>query len=103
MAGQRVQIIKKDGKGGGKLQFGTEVVSSSDGTLTALLGASPGASTSVSIMIDLLHEMFKDEMRMDSWRAKIKEMIPTFGSDLIQDGELCKRTRDRTGRVLKLL
>ena len=103
VAGQRVQIIKKDGKGGGKLQFGTEVVSCSDGTLTALLGASPGASTSVSIMIDFLHHMFVDEMRTDAWRKKLKEIIPTFGSDLIRDGELCLRTRDRTSKVLKLV
>jgi hypothetical protein len=54
VAGQRVQIIKKDPEHGGVLQFGTEVVSSSDGSIAALLGASPGASTSVSIMLQLL-------------------------------------------------
>src|SRR5690606_21026657 len=53
-AGQRVQIIKKDGKNGGLLEFGTEVVHNSDNTVAALLGASPGASTSVYIMLDVL-------------------------------------------------
>ena len=46
-AGQRVQIMKKDEKKVGILQFGTEVVSSKDGTMCGLLGASPGASISV--------------------------------------------------------
>jgi len=54
-AGQRVQIIKKTGNGG-TLKFGTEIVNSSDGSLSALLGASPGASTAVSIMIEVLNK-----------------------------------------------
>lgn len=54
VAGQRVQVIKKDPKHGGILEFGTEIVSSADGSIAALLGASPGASTSVPIMINLL-------------------------------------------------
>jgi len=57
-AGQRVQIIKKDEEGGGKLQFGTEIVADDDGSLAALLGASPGASTSVSIMLDVVEKCF---------------------------------------------
>ncbi|GAA4054632.1 hypothetical protein GCM10023063_48920 [Arthrobacter methylotrophus] len=40
-AGQRVQIIKKDSKKGGVLQFGTEVITARDGSIGALLGASP--------------------------------------------------------------
>ncbi len=52
-AGQRVQIIKKT-KNGGSLKFGTEIVNAADGSLSALLGASPGASTAVAIMIEVL-------------------------------------------------
>ena len=52
-AGQRVQIIKTT-KDGGSLRFGTEVVNSKDGSLSALLGASPGASTAVQIMLEVL-------------------------------------------------
>lgn len=59
VAGQRVQIIKKDPVRGGILQSGTEVVSSADGLIAALLGASPGASTSVSIMLQLIERCFK--------------------------------------------
>ncbi|MEE9371790.1 MAG: malate dehydrogenase (quinone) [Saprospiraceae bacterium] len=103
VAGQRVQIIKKDKKEGGKLQFGTEVVSAADGSFSALLGASPGASTSVSIMINVLKDMFPDEMKSDDWRKAIKKMIPSYGESLITNGPFCNNVRDRTSRILKLL
>ncbi len=54
VAGLRVQIIKGTGDGGGELKFGTEVVTSADGSIAALLGASPGASTAVAIMHELI-------------------------------------------------
>lgn len=101
-AGQRVQVIKKDEKKGGILEFGTEVVSAADGSIAALLGASPGASTAVSIMLDLLNRCFADDLATDEWQAKIKEMIPTYGKLLAQDPELCKETRTRTSKVLKI-
>lgn len=101
IAGQRVQIIKKDEEKGGKLQFGTEVVHSADGTLSALLGASPGASTSVSIMIDVLRKCF-DDFETTAWQDAIREMIPSFGQSLIEDGDLLRQTRSRTTSILKL-
>ncbi len=102
IAGQRVQIIKKDNEEGGVLKFGTEVVKNADGSMAVLLGASPGASTSVSIMIDVLNQCFPDRMKTDEWKLKIKEMIPTYGESLIDNRELMHRTRDRTTRILKL-
>jgi len=101
-AGQRVQIIKKDDEEGGVLKFGTEIVTNEDNTLAALLGASPGASTSVSIMLDVLNVCFEDEMKSEAWQKKIKEMIPSYGESLIEDVELCRRTREMTTKVLKL-
>ncbi|CAH0230547.1 Malate:quinone oxidoreductase [Pedobacter sp. Bi27] len=101
-AGQRVQVIKKDEKQGGILEFGTEVVSAADGSIAALLGASPGASTAVSIMLDLLNRCFAEDLATDEWQAKIREMIPTYGKALAQDPELCKETRIRTSKVLKI-
>ncbi|MBT2563412.1 malate:quinone oxidoreductase [Pedobacter sp. ISL-68] len=101
-AGQRVQVIKKDEKQGGILEFGTEVVSAADGSIAALLGASPGASTAVSIMLDLLNRCFAEDLATDEWQAKIREMIPTYGKALAQDPELCKETRTRTSKVLKI-
>src|SRR4051812_34653328 len=102
MAGQRVQVIKKDEKEGGILEFGTEVVSASDGSLAALLGASPGASTAVSIMITVLNRCFKDKMQSPEWQQKLKKMIPSYGGSLATDAKLCAEVRSYTSRVLKL-
>lgn len=99
-AGQRVQVIKKDPKHGGILEFGTEVVSSADGSIAALLGASPGASTSVAIMINLLKRCFPDRAKSDSYRKKLREMIPSWGKKLNDDAELCQSTRNRTSAIL---
>jgi len=74
VAGLRVQIIKSDGNGGGELRFGTEVVTSADGSIAALLGASPGASTAVSIMLELLERCFP--ARWVSWQARLAQLIP---------------------------
>jgi malate dehydrogenase (quinone) len=102
VAGQRVQVIKKDEEEGGILEFGTEIVSAGDGSLAALLGASPGASTSVSIMLDVLRRCFKTEMQSGSWQTKLKEMIPSYRQSLSDDPELCYKTRRRTSKVLHL-
>ncbi|WP_207430107.1 malate:quinone oxidoreductase [Sabulibacter ruber] len=102
IAGQRVQVIKKDPKRGGVLEFGTEVVSSADGTIAALLGASPGASTAVSIMVGLIHKCFPEKAATSEWQNKIKEMIPSYGLSLAKNPQLCEETRAYTGRVLQL-
>ena len=102
IAGQRVQVIKKDDDEGGVLEFGTEIVSSADGSLVALLGASPGASTSVSIMLDVLQTCFKKELQSPEWQTKLKKMIPSYGLSLSADSELCKATRNHTSEVLRL-
>jgi malate dehydrogenase (quinone) len=101
-AGQRVQVIKKDKEAGGVLEFGTEIVSSADGSIAALLGASPGASTSVSIMLDLLKKCFPDRLATQDWQEKLKEMIPTYGSSLATDRALCEQTRKWSSEVLQL-
>jgi malate dehydrogenase (quinone) len=101
VAGQRVQIVKKDPVHGGILQFGTEVVSSADGSIAALLGASPGASVAVWIMLELIQRCFKNEMK-NGWVEKMTEMIPSFGQSLIDDAQLCKKIRGETAAVLKL-
>ena len=101
-AGQRVQVIKKDPKHGGVLEFGTEVVSSADGSIAALLGASPGASTSVAIMIDLLKRCFPERAKSNEYKKKLREMIPSWGQALNNDAELCAQVREHSQRVLKL-
>lgn len=102
IAGQRVQIIKKDEEKGGKLQFGTEVVSDKDGTVAALLGASPGASTSVSIMLELLSKVFPENCQSEEWQNIFKEMIPSYGKLLREHPELLKSIRQETTAELKL-
>ncbi len=102
IAGQRVQVIKKNEKGGGILEFGTEVVSAADGSLAALLGASPGASTAVSIMLSLLEKCFSSRLSTPEWQDKIRQMIPSYGRSMGQDAELCSEIRDWTCKVLGL-
>ncbi|HCM49261.1 MAG TPA: malate dehydrogenase (quinone), partial [Microbacterium sp.] len=79
-AGQRAQVMKKDPEKGGVLQFGTEVVSSADGTIAGLLGASPGASTAVAIMLGILKLSFPD--RIDEWEGTLRDLIPSYGGHL---------------------
>lgn len=101
-AGQRVQVIKKDKKEGGVLEFGTEVVVSEDGTVAALLGASPGASTAAAIMFGMLPLCFKKDATSEAWKNKIKEMAPSFGEQLSQNEKLVQQTREQTSRMLNL-
>lgn len=102
VAGQRVQVIKKDEEEGGILEFGTEVVSAADGSLAALLGASPGASTAVSIMLNLLERCFPDRLRTEAWQTKLREMIPSYGQSLGDNPALCREIREYTNEVLDL-
>jgi malate dehydrogenase (quinone) len=102
IAGQRVQVIKKDSEGDGMLEFGTEIVHNEVGNLAALLGASPGASTSVSIMLDLLKKCFPEQLKTTSWQQQLKLMIPTYGTDLATNGPLALQTRRRTHEILHL-
>ncbi len=101
-AGNRVQIIKQCDEKGGKLEFGTEIVTSSDGSIAALLGASPGASVSVQAMLDVMKRCFKDRMEHNDWQQKIKTAIPSFGESLIDDANLLKQVRTQTLNTLKL-
>jgi malate dehydrogenase (quinone) len=102
IAGQRVQIIKKNAERGGVLQFGTEVVSAADGSLAALLGASPGASTAVSIMLELIRRCFAEQVKTAEWQGKLKKMIPSYGESLAKDAGLYNRMHARTADVLEL-
>lgn len=103
IAGQRVQVIKKDPKHTGVLEFGTEVVTSADGSISALLGASPGASTSVPIMIQLIERCFKNHAKTDAWQQKFKQMIPSYGESLANNEALADETRARTSKALGLV
>ena len=101
-AGQRVQIIKNCENNWGKLEFGTEIVAAKDGTLAALLGASPGASVSVQAMIDVLERCFAAQLNSADWQQKLKQLVPSYGESLIENAGLLKATRARTLKTLKL-
>ncbi|GGG28638.1 putative malate:quinone oxidoreductase [Lysinibacillus alkalisoli] len=101
VAGQRVQVIKDTDKGGkGTLQFGTEVVTAEDGSVAALLGASPGASTAVKVMFDVIGKCFPEQM--PQWESKLKEMVPSYGKKLADHPELLEELHEATAKTLKL-
>jgi len=100
-AGQRVQIIKKDDSGRGKLEFGTELVAAKDGSLAALLGASPGASVAVQAMIEVLERCFPEKMA-SGWDQRLKEMIPSYGESLKNDAKLLEGIREEVLSTLKI-
>lgn len=102
VAGQRVQIIKPDATRGGDLEFGTEIVAAADRSIVALLGASPGASTATFIALEVLQRCFPQELTDTAWLPKLKEIIPTYGINLITDADACTRIRAETAPVLKI-
>jgi malate dehydrogenase (quinone) len=102
VAGQRVQIIKKDPTHGGVLEFGTELVTAADGSIVAMLGASPGASTAVWIMLQVIERCFADKLKAEGWSVKLKEIIPSYGESLAENPTLCQKVRADTAAVLHI-
>ncbi|WP_256659900.1 malate:quinone oxidoreductase, partial [Pseudomonas sp. LS-2] len=101
-AGQRVQIIKRDAEKGGVLKLGTEVVSSQDGTIAALLGASPGASTAAPIMLNVLEKIFKTQVATPEWQTKIRQIVPSYGTKLNDSPAAVQQEWNYTAEVLQL-
>ena len=100
VAGQRVQVIRRDRRKGGVLEFSTTVVNSADGSIAGLLGGSPGASTAVPIMLDVLQRCFNH--RYQSWLPTLKEMVPSLGAELSREPALYDEVRAWGNRVLQL-
>jgi len=101
-AGQRVQIIKNVPGKGGVLKLGTEVVVSEDRSVSALLGASPGGSTSPAIMLSLLERVFPDQMKTAAWQEKIRDIVPSYGKKLNENLQLLAATWASTAETLQL-
>ncbi|HEX7322245.1 MAG TPA: malate dehydrogenase (quinone) [Mycobacterium sp.] len=95
VAGQRVQVIRH-----GSLEFDTTVVSAADGSIAGLLGASPGASTAVSDMLDVLARCFPD--RYESWLPTLTEMVPSLGVALSREPGLFQEVWQWGTKVLQL-
>lgn len=100
VAGQRVQVIKDTAAGKGTLQFGTEVINAADGSIAALLGASPGASTAVHVMLEVIRKCFPQHLK--AWEPKIKEMIPSYGMSLVKNPEMIAKIHTSTAMALGL-
>ena len=100
-AGQRVQVMKKDPEKGGVLQFGTEVIVGGEGTISGLLGASPGASTAVHAMLGVLEKCFPEQFEKN-WKKTFKKQIPAFGEGLNNDAAKAKESLEYTSKVLGL-
>jgi len=100
VAGQRVQVIRRDRRKGGVLEFNTTVVRAADGSIAGLLGASPGASTAVSAMLDVLEQCFSH--RYQSWLAPLKEMVPSLGTRLSDEPALFEEVWSWGTKVLEL-
>ena len=101
-AGQRVQIIKKDADKGGVLKLGTEVVVDKQKTVSALLGASPGASTAAPITLNVLKQMFPEQFSSPEWQSKIREVVPSYGQNLNGNTALTQQVWDDTAATLQL-
>ena len=99
-AGQRVQVIRRAKGKGGVLDFGTTVLAAADGTIAGLVGASPGASTAVPAMLDVMERCFSD--RYPAWQPKLKEMVPSLGAELSSERALFEEVWSWGTRVLKL-
>jgi len=102
VAGQRVQVIKRDAKEGAVLQFGTEIVADQDGTIAALLGASPGASTAPHIMINLMTRVFPQQMTEAGWKPRLRQIVPSYGRKINDTPALTNEIRRMTSSALNL-
>jgi malate dehydrogenase (quinone) len=102
VAGQRVQIIKRTEEELGMIQFGTEVVTSADGSLAALLGASPGASTSAAVILDVIAACFPEQLASERWQKALRTCIPSWGVSLADDPEALARLRSRADSILEI-
>ncbi|HAT1570996.1 TPA: malate dehydrogenase (quinone) [Kluyvera cryocrescens] len=101
-AGQRVQIIKKDADKGGVLKLGTEVVVDQQRTISALLGASPGASTAAPITLNVIKKLFPEQFNSPEWQSKIRGIVPSFGQTLNGNTALTQQVWDDTATTLQL-
>ena len=75
--------------------FARAVVAAADGSLAALLGASPGASTAVTIMLEVLERCFTSCLDTPAWQERLKALFPSWGGDVLS-------SRSRNTAVLGL-
>ncbi len=103
-AGIRVQAIKKTDGEAGIVHYGTEVITNSDRSISALLGASPGASVSVNIVLDVIKLCFPQLLATAEGKARMKEMIPTYDVDikLPENAAIFREATEKANAALQL-
>ena len=101
VAGQRVQVIKPVRGLRGTLEFGTTVIAAADGSIAGLLGASPGATTAIPIMLDVMERCFGNRFAT-TWQPRLKDMIPSLGTKLSDEPALFHEVWEWGSRALKL-
>lgn len=103
-AGIRVQAIKEtDGKSG-IVHYGTEVITNKEKNISALLGASPGASVCVNITLEVIQSCLPHLLTSNEGKERIKEVVSTFGMNAIrpENADLFREASDRATERLKL-
>jgi malate dehydrogenase (quinone) len=103
-AGIRVQAIKQTDGEAGIVHYGTEVITNRERTISALLGASPGASVSVNIILEVVKACFPQLLENSEVRARMKEMIPSYEVDirLPEQAGYFREVREKVNRILQL-
>ncbi len=101
-AGIRVQAIKKTDGEAGIVHYGTEVITSADRTLAALLGASPGASVSVPIVLEVIRKSFPELLDGEAGQELMQAMVPGFDQDL-QEPAMVERFLEAGRRAEEIL
>lgn len=103
-AGIRVQAIKKTDGEAGIVHYGTEVITNEDHSISALLGASPGASVSVNIVMEVVKKCFPQLLDSPEGKARMREMIPTWDVDIKkpENANLFGEVARRTDQILQL-
>ena len=104
-AGIRVQAIKKTDGEAGIVHYGTEVITNPDRSISALLGASPGASVCVPIVLEVIKNCFPQLVTGDAGRARLKEMIPTHDEDikLASNADRFRAVQYKTNALLQII
>lgn len=102
--GIRVQAIKKTDGEAGIVHYGTEVITSADRSISALLGASPGASVCVHVAMEVIRKSFPELMQNPDCQARLKAMIPVHDLDAQapQNAETFRQAQAAANEVLGL-
>lgn len=103
-AGIRVQAIRSYEGKTGIVHYGTEVITDQARTIAALLGASPGASVSTSVAVQLLEQCMPAILRSPAGRERMQAIVPFYGTDIKQPGNanLYLEASQRASRTLQL-